>query len=214
MRWFEEILKPGRHDVLLDVGGYPATWQGHPQKTAKIVCLNLGKPAFDSEKFPEHCIETVAGDGCELPFEDHSFDIVFSNSVIEHVGDWDAQRKFAIELSRVGKRLWIQTPAFACPLEPHFLAPFVHWLPVCLRRHVVRWMTPWGWMTRPDLEKVDKTIAHTQLLKRRQLETLFPDCNILTERLLMIFPKSYVVYRMEPPRTTVSSEGSDNRPLS
>src|ERR1019366_4814761 len=44
----------------------------------------------------------VAGDGRTLPFRDEAFDVVFSNSVIEHVGDAPAQRRFAREVARVG----------------------------------------------------------------------------------------------------------------
>jgi hypothetical protein len=54
---------------------------------------------------------------------DQEYDIAFSNSVIEHVGDWERQAAFASEIRRVGKNLWIQTPAKECPIEPHYLAP-------------------------------------------------------------------------------------------
>ncbi len=53
--------------------------------------------------------------------------VVFSNSVIEHVGTWEDQQAFAAEVRRVGRRLWV--PAYECPIEPHYLAPLVHYLP-------------------------------------------------------------------------------------
>lgn len=195
MAQFEAIIKPTSNELVLDVGGYPGTWTSRPQSTKRIDCINLHEVDWDSDKAPNYRITTSVGNGCALKYDNHSYDILFSNSVIEHVGDWDQQKAFAIEARRVGKKLWIQTPALECPLEPHFLAPFVHWLPVSIRRRVLRWFTPWGWLTRPSQSKVDETIAFTRLLSKRQFEELFPDCVIITERLLLVFPKSYIAYR-------------------
>lgn len=195
MRLFEDTIKPSSADVMLDVGGYPWFWTSYPQKTKRIDCINLHGVHWDSDAFPDHHIVMNIGDGCDLNHGDGSYDIVFSNSVIEHVGNWEKQKAFAHEVRRVGKKIWIQTPAYECPIEPHYLALFVHWLPVSFRRKSLRWVSVWGWVGRPDQEKVDETIAFTQLLKKKQVQQLFPDCHILTERLLGVFPKSYIAVR-------------------
>ena len=192
---FETIIKPTPKDIILDVGGYPATWTTRPQLAKQIDCLNLHEVTWDHINNPEYQITTLVGDGCALPFRDGSYDIVFSNSVIEHVGNWDKQKSFAQEVRRVGRRLWIQTPAIECPIEPHFIAPFVHWLPIRFRRRILRWFTPWGWIQKPTQDHIDQTIAFTRLLSRSQIRELFPDCVIFTERLFGIFPKSYIAYR-------------------
>ena len=62
-------------------------------------------------------------------FTTGEFDVVFSNSVIEHVGDFDDQRRMADEVRRVGRRFFVQTPNRWFPLEVHTRLPFVHWLP-------------------------------------------------------------------------------------
>ncbi len=195
LRWFASLIQPKVSDIVLDVGGLPETWTCVPQTTARIDCINVYPVDWDHSKSPEHRITYGVGDGCALDYEDQAYDILFSNSVIEHVGDWNRQRVFAHEARRVGKKLWIQTPALECPIEPHFLAPFVHWLPVFIRRRILRWLTPWGWLEKPDQAKIDQTIAFTRLLSKRQMKQLFPDCKIKTERLLGIFPKSYIAYR-------------------
>ena len=118
------------------------------------------------------------------------------------MGTWERQKAFARECRRVGKKLWIQTPAYECPFEPHFLAPFVHWLPKEVRRRMVRWFTPWGWLQRPGQKEVDHEIDSIRLLTRHQFEELFPDCEIHTERILGIVPKSYVAYRQTAERST------------
>ncbi len=89
----------------------------------------------------------------------------------------------------------MQTPAYECPIEPHFLVPAVHWLPRSVRRFVVRWLTPWGWLQRPTREELERMVCEIRLLTRSEVLSLFPDCEILTERLLWVLPKSYVAVR-------------------
>lgn len=193
---FERIIQPSRNDLILDVGGYPDTWTSRPQLAKRIDCLNVHTVDWECQD-QNYAITMTIGDGCALNYLDGSYDILFSNSVIEHVGDWERQKAFACEARRVGKRLWIQTPAYECPIEPHFLTPFVHWLPVRVRRRLLRWFSLWGWLQRPSQNEVDETIAFTQLLTKKQVEELFPDCVVMTERLMGIFRKSYIAYRID-----------------
>ena len=62
-------------------------------------------------------------------FGDASFDIAFSNSVIEHLSTFENQARMAAEVRRVARAYWVQTPNFWFPIEPHFLVPAWHWLP-------------------------------------------------------------------------------------
>lgn len=195
---FESTICPQKTDIILDIGGFPSFWLSREQMVQRIECINLNPGQWNAEDHPDYQITMGAGDGCNLNYADLAYDISFSNSVIEHVGDWEAQEKFAKESRRVGKKIWMQTPAFECPLEPHYMAPFVHWLPVVIRRRVLRWFTPWGWMAKPDQKRVDETIFHTRLLKKKEVENLFPDCEIITERIFGIIPKSYIAYRLQP----------------
>lgn len=201
---FVRVLRPSRHDVLLDVGGYPAFWTAQPPVVGRVDTLNLHEVAHDAAAFPAHDIRPRVGDGCRLASPDGSYDIAFSNSVIEHVGPWERQVLFASELRRVGRRVWCQTPARECPLEPHYLAPFVHWLPPRVQRRLLRWFTPWGLIARPSPQEVAEAVETTRLLSRREMARLFPDCEILVEYLLPFVPKSYVAVRREP-RVTAST---------
>ena len=123
------MIRPTSAQVVLDVGGYPESWIDYPQQAGRIDILNIHPISLREGEHPAHRIRTLMGDGCRLEFADRSYEIVFSNSVIEHLGSWERQQLFANELRRVGAALWVQTPAYECPIEPHFLAPFVHWLP-------------------------------------------------------------------------------------
>ncbi len=103
---FVARIQPQPHERILDIGGYPGTWEGLEQIAAEIHIVNVHEitPPADPGHFRFH-----VADGCALPFADHSFDIVFSNSVIEHVGDFARQQAFAAEVIRTGRRLWVQT---------------------------------------------------------------------------------------------------------
>ena len=135
------------------------------------------------------------GDGCALPYADQSFEIAFSNSVIEHVGDLSKQTAFAREVRRVGRKVWVQTPALECPFEPHLLAIGLHWIPGSLGYLARKYLSPRAWIDGPGSETMQDILGHTRLLSRREFGELFPDCRIVTERILWVLPKSYIAIR-------------------
>lgn len=189
MRRFEQLLNPSSTMRIIDVGGTEYNWK-FVAAQPRIVLFNVAySQPESSDQF-----ERVIGDGRNMPYEDGSFDIAFSNSVIEHVGDFDDQRRFANELRRVSKQLFVQTPAQESPLEPHYLTLFVHWLPVKWRRRLVRHFSLWGWFQRPTPAEVDEMVHEIRLLNRAEMEQLFPDCEIRTERFLFI-PRSHIAIR-------------------
>ena len=174
---------------ILDVGGvasYP--WSGL-DTPAQVTILNLSLPPSE-KRDPRHIY--VEGDGCCLPYEDNSFDLVFSNSVIEHVGNWDRQMEFSKELVRVGKSFYLQSPNRHFFIEPHLIAPFIHWLPFKFERHLVRWLSIWGLVTRPNQQTIDDFLQGTFLLDFKQMERLFPTHKIYRERVLGL-TKSFIV---------------------
>ena len=120
--------------------------------------------------------------------------MVVSNSVIEHLGSWEAQVRFANEALRVGRRLWIQTPAREFPIEPHYLAPFVHWLPPARRRQLIRNFTLRGLIDRPNPQQVDEMLREIRLLRRSEFVDLFPGCRIKAERFAGL-TKSHIAIR-------------------
>ena len=124
MRRFARDFTLNSETRILDVGGTPLNWSLLPVQP-RITFLNL----LRARETIDDGFTWVAADGRALPFRDHAFDIVFSNSVIEHVGDFQSQRKFAAEVVRVGVRCYVQTPNRWFPVETHLLTPLVHFLP-------------------------------------------------------------------------------------
>jgi hypothetical protein len=114
--------------------------------------------------------------------------------VIEHVGRWGDQVAFARELRRVASRLYCQTPNRWFFVEPHLMAPFLHWLPRGIQRRTVRWLSVWGWMTKPDDDEVADFLREIRLMTRAELRRLFPDCRIERETFAGM-TKSFLVVR-------------------
>jgi hypothetical protein len=194
-RAFAERFPKADQLSVLDVGGFPAFWETQSVKFCRMTCLNIHEDLARHHRELGYPLEMVMGDGCKLDYPDGAFDLAFSNSVIEHVGTWDQQVAFANEQRRVGSALWIQTPAWEFPIEPHYIAPFIHYLPRSVQRRVIRWFTVWGWLHKPTQKEVNESVAFTKLLSYSEMKRLFPDCVILVERVLGIFPKSYIAFR-------------------
>lgn len=158
-----------------------------------ITCLNLDVPetTYDTAKF-----SYVRGDGRCLPFGEQTFDIVFSNSVIEHVDSFDEQRKFAEEIRRVGRTYWVQTPNKWFFIEPHLITPFIHYLPLGLQKKLLRYFTIWGLVTKPSRDQIDIFLRTTRLLTEKELKQFFPDGTLYREK-FFLFTKSFVVYKTD-----------------
>ena len=166
---------------VLDVGGTPETWDMASVRP-RVTLLNM--PRTREELAAAEA--WVAGDGRALPFRDGAFDVVFSNSVIEHVGDAESQRRFAREVMRVGRGWWVQTPNRWFPVEQHLLTPVVHWLPRRWQRAVVPRFTVWNAVVRPSADRREFYLRHyledVRLLDAGQLGALFPGARVIRER--------------------------------
>jgi len=199
MRRFVSVFGSPGDRRILDVGGTAEIWallrtSGAPS----LVVLNMPRAGQGGESGQAR-LKHVHGDGCYLPFADKSFDIVFSNSVIEHVGGPEAQTRFAQEIVRTGRGYWVQTPNRYFPIETHLLTPLVHLLPRDWRAFIVRRFTVWQWIHRPDAEAkryyIEHFVSDIRLLSASQMQQLFPDAVILRERFLG-FTKSLIAYRL------------------
>ncbi len=190
MQSFVDHFRLAPQTSVLDVGGTPSIWELVPVQP-HVTLLNRTRPRQD---LVSTNMAAVIGDACTLPYPDKSFDVVFSNSVIEHLGERERQAAFAQEARRVGQSYYVQTPNRWFPIEPHYVAPFIHWLPRGWQRRLVRWVTPWGWVTRPSPEQCAEMVAEIRLLDATELRSLFPDGELKRERVLGL-TKSFQVIR-------------------
>jgi len=176
---------------MLDVGGTNLFWQNRSwanRDDIQIVTLNLvAEPKLFSN------IESVVGDATDLSqFRDGGFDVVFSNSVIEHLFTLDNQRRMAAAVCRVGKAFWVQTPNFWFPIEPHFQVPGWQWMPFEMRVALIRrWKCGWRGPSK-DLEQARQLVREVRLMTKAELCQAFPGADVMPERFAGLV-KSWVV---------------------
>lgn len=190
----ETTLPPQDKITILDLGGTFSYWQSMDFKyadSAEFILLNLEKP-----KIPDghENFTGVAGNATNLGgYGDKQFDLVFSNSVIEHVGDFEAQKRMAFEMRRVGKHCYLQTPNKFFFMEPHYLRPFVQFLPVRLRAFLVRRFKMGNMPKAINDEEAMQIAQSIRLMAIGELKELFPTAKIQREKFLFM-TKSFTLW--------------------
>lgn len=135
-RYFENNVRFTSETLVLDAGfnneerDYPAMnyLEKHYPYPWNITALGIGGKELFCRRYPS--VRAVLYDGVNFPFEDKSFDIGWSNAVIEHVARGrEGQLRFLNELLRTCKMVCFTTPNKWFPIELHTQLPFLHWLP-------------------------------------------------------------------------------------
>ena len=189
MKEFSNILKLNSATRIIDIGGGPYNWTLIPEEPS-VTMINIQGDPWEKGRF-----RMEIGDGCALRFKDASFDIAYSNSVIEHLGSWENQQRFAEEVRRIAPRYYVQTPYRWFFVEPHLITPFIHFFPKTIQRRLLRNFTIHGLITRPTRDVVNQFVAETRLLTVTEMKRLFPDAIILRERFLGM-TKSIIALRL------------------
>ncbi len=181
---FLKLVEPLPRPVsVLDVGGEQRFWEVMGlagDASFSITLLNIAPQPVTYAN-----LTSLSGDAADLGrFSDQQFDVVFSNSVIEHLGSFERQQRMASEVRRVGRSYFVQTPNRRFPLEPHFLLPwfqyYPEWLQVgLLRRFRLGWYAP-----IPDPQAARQHVCAHRLLDEAELRRLFPGARIYHERVL------------------------------
>jgi len=190
MRSFYERFKITPQTDVLDLGGREFNWTLMPFHP-RVTIVNRSIQENQSGE-----IRWILADVRDLPFPDKAFEIVYSNSVVEHLGSLEDQRRFAAECRRLGRSYYVQTPNRRFFIEPHLLTPFIHWLPEKIRARLLRNFTVWGWITRPGPEARAHFLNTTRMLSRAEFQSLFPEAEIWTERFWGM-AKSFTAIRIE-----------------
>lgn len=193
---FRGRFKINRQTKILDIGSETGEniklvlgESDYAPENVIIADINAESLAAGREKFGFQTV--LLDESGKLPFDNHSFDIVYCSSVIEHVtipknDIWKItdenefrrkssvnQKKFADEIRRVGKSYFVQTPNRNFIIESH------SWLPLA------------GFLPRPYLLKVLRVsnkiwIKHAppdfNLLEAKQMRELFPEAEIVCEK--------------------------------
>ncbi len=181
--FFEERLnkmdKPVR---IIDVGGTENFWINRGFQNRDDIEITLVNLDVYPTQYPQ--FKSVAGDATNLKeYEDNSFDLAFSNSVIEHLYTYESQVKMAKELVRVGKYHFVQTPNKYFFMEPHYLMPYFQFYPRGLAFSI---------LTKTKLSRgrkwtekfANQYLDEIRLISHSEMKVLFPDSKIYYEKFL------------------------------
>jgi Methyltransferase domain len=191
-RYFLEFVKDLPKPIkILDAGGTQLFWEQMNFTSMDDVNITILNKEPANVTLPN--FRFILGDAANMNmFKENEFDVVFSNSVIEHASNFEIQKKMASEISRVGKKYFVQTPNFFFPIEPHFLFPFFQFLPQKLKKLLFRNLDL-GWHQKEkNSKRAGEIIDSIHLLKFGQLKTLFPDSQIKREKIFCL-TKSFIV---------------------
>ena len=185
---------------ILDIGGSASYWLSvEPELRAlncRIALLNLSEKDAMIGPNASGIFSFITGDARKIPCEDNAFDLVHSNSVIEHVGTWRDMAAMAAEVRRLAKSYYVQVPYFWFPYETHYEALFVHWLPPQLQARLFM-RFKFGGTPRATVGGAMEKAQYTNLLDRFQFQALFPDAAIVSERFCGL-TKSLIALRRGP----------------
>lgn len=180
---------------ILDIGGDIQYWKniGWQHPACKIHLLNLYQseiPKANADQFT-----ASIGNALALPFQSKGFDLVFSNSVIEHVGSYANQQKYADEVRRVSDKYIIQTPSLWFPLEPHSLWPFFQFIPHSIRALLIMNFNINYFPKAKTYKEAIKVSHSTLMFSKKRFKKLFPEAEIQVETFFGI-PKSYTAIKL------------------
>lgn len=188
---YSSKLKKPLH--ILDLGGSDYHWRNSNfanNKDYRITLVNIENQNLKGLNNISFIKLDVSGLGY---FRDREFELVYSNSLIEHLPSFDDQKKLAEEIMRIGMHYFVQTPNFNFPIEPHFLFPFFQYLSdetkvKLLMKHQLGWYEKQS--SRDEALKLARSI---NMLNKNKLMQIFPGGKIIPEKYFAL-TKSFIVY--------------------
>jgi hypothetical protein len=197
------IARKTGHCSIIDVGGTRRYWSIVPtdflrEHGVSILITNItenaGADSIAATADAAGVFTYAYADACNLPYPDKSFDVLHSNSVIEHVGDWDNQVRFSREVERVASAYFVQTPNYWFPWEPHFGTLGFQFLPMPLQISLLMARKRGFRQRAATVDAAVRSIQGCQLLDERRFRGLFPDAELVRERFLGL-TKSLIAIR-------------------
>lgn len=189
----EFLLRNGR--TIIDLGGTSDYWRRVGLDFLKDNGFTVTIVNIEETELGEGPFKCMVGNACDIDLPDNSFDIVHSNSVIEHVGGWDQVSAFAGEVRRLAPAYYVQTPNWWFPVDPHFWkVPFFHWMPEAVRTELLARFSIATAGRISDRKVARQIVEDTRLVTGRQMRDLFPDAQFRGEPFLGL-TKSWIATR-------------------
>lgn len=181
----EAALQEKERIEVLDLGGTESYWaiaeEFLDQHRGRVGITLVNNEPIDPPK--NAVFSAVSGDACDARlFAGRRFDLVHSNSVIEHVGEMDRMQAFADNVRRLSDRFFVQTPNFWFPLEPHFRVIGFQWMPLSLRIALMQRRNLGFFPRAKTRQEAVNNVAEIRLLDAKMMRRLFPEAELREER--------------------------------
>lgn len=202
--FFDRIQRlPGKQLSIVDLGGTAAFWpdwrvnEGHQLRITLVNDHHIDKSNIGYDNSIPFISEIVR-DATELQLGDLSqFDLIFSNSMLEHIPDPAKRKKLCAMIEESKKPYFIQVPNKYALIDPHFPHPMV---PFFARypRELQAWL-----LSRHALGSGGRSTSYVDALNRLKsynplgpsdLQALFPSGTLLIEKTFGL-PLSLIVVR-------------------
>lgn len=193
---------------ILDIGGTVQYWNildsdFLDRNNVQITLLNLpGSQVYQADGRFDFLTGNATEDIWSY-LNPQDFDLIHSNSVIEHVGDWAQMRKFATNIKSFHGGYFVQTPNFWFPVEPHCMTLFFHWLPKPVRVWLVAHFSLGHWEKGANIDEAVEIVESARLLSKTMFKALFNDARVKQERFLFL-TKSFMAVRADGDKVTSS----------
>lgn len=180
---------------ILDIGGEEVYWERMnftDPREINVTLLNIFVEPVKHSNFT-----SIKGDACDLSnFKDREFDVVFSNSVIEHLFTIENQKRMANEVRRVGKNYYVQTPNYYFPIEPHWIFPFFQFMPFPVKVFLTNNFDLGVFKKTKNIEAAKRLVREVNLLTEKEMKNLFPEGKVYREPFFGL-TKSVTLYKFE-----------------
>lgn len=186
-RLIERVLDEKGQAEILDLGGTEKYWligEDFIRANRKRLRFTIVNNERQSVEQPDLFEFRFASATDPRLLTGRQFDLVHSNSVVEHVGAWRDMAMFADNVRRLAPRYYVQTPNYWFAYEPHFRFPGFQYLPERVRVEMLMRYSLGFFPRIDDRREAEETIYHHRLLSTRQMRTLFPDAAVSHEKVL------------------------------
>ncbi len=151
---FNRFFPDLKNKKVLDIGcGHDMVMNYFKNKKAKIVGVDICPEVV--KKMQEEGFEIIEADCCSLPFEDNTFDIVFSIGVVEHFKDTEKAVREHIRVAKKRGKVVI--------IIPNLIGPFFF---ICILYYLLN----------GDLLKYGKTASDGKYFTKKKLKNMMKGC--------------------------------------
>jgi hypothetical protein len=192
LKLFQDFMRGRSGRIrLIDLGGTVAFWENWglaKQPLLDVTLVNnhdLDKNhSNDPMRLPN--IHRMNADVLTLSAADFAqYDVIFSNSLIEHLPGREQQRQLAQAIVESGRPYFLQTPNKRSPVDPHFPRPYVPFFatyPRPLQARLLTWSALGSGSAAPSYPAALSRLQNYFPLTERDVRDLFPQAHIRMER--------------------------------